>query len=467
MFLHQRFVPGLAIASYLVGDEKTKQLVVIDPTRDVDDFIRIARDEGLRVAHILETHVHADFVSGARELKHRLNGEPVIHCSGMGGSEWTPTYADQVVRDGDEVKLGQLRLRAMHTPGHTPEHVSWALFDDARSADTPWMLFSGDFVFVGDVGRPDLLGEVERAKLAHQLYQSVFKTIAPLPDFTEVFPGHGAGSLCGKAIGSRRSSTLGFERRFNPSMQTLAEPHWTDTLLRGMPTAPPYFKRMKKLNRDGPPILGAELPGRRAITPRELSNEWLKQCVVLDTRSPEAFAAAHVPGSISIPLNVQMATWAGWVLPSDRPLVLVVAKSDDLREVVIQLTRVGFDRIEGHLDGGVGAWQAQGFPVARFETISVESLDARRRSASPPLVLDVRSDSEWESGHIDGAVHIPFGEVESRANELPRDRDIAVMCGAGNRSAIATSLLKRAGIERVAGVIGGMTAYNRAISSSR
>ncbi|MBC8106147.1 MAG: MBL fold metallo-hydrolase, partial [Anaerolineae bacterium] len=387
MFFHQRFVPGLAIASYLVGDEKTKRVAVIDPTRDVDEYIRIASAEGLEITDILETHVHADFVSGARELMARLNGEPMIHSSGMGGADWTPTYADHIVKDGDEIKLGdKVRLRAMHTPGHTPEHVSWALFDDSRSSDTPWLLFTGDFVFVGDVGRPDLLGDKERAELAHQLYESVFTRLAPLPDFTEIFPSHGAGSLCGKAIGSRRSSSLGFERKFNLSMRAKPEAEWAQTLLKGMPLAPPYFTRMKRINKEGPPILGAELPGDRPISARELasritpsrgeghsrsegssaqqtSSPALTQPlpayrersqsadehgpIILDARSKEAFASAHIPNSISIPIGPQLANWAGWVLPDDQPIVLVVADKEDLRETITQLIRVGFDRIDG------------------------------------------------------------------------------------------------------------------------
>src|SRR3954451_2289805 len=326
MFFQQRFVPGLAIASYLVGDEKTKEAAVIDPTRDVEEFVRIASGEGLRIKHILETHVHADFVSGARELKARLNGEPQIHCSGMGGADWLPAYADHVVKNGDEVKLGIVRLRALHTPGHTPEHVSWLLFDDSRSKETPWLIFSGDFVFVGDVGRPDLLGDAERVRLAHDLYHSVFDTLRALPDFLEVFPAHGAGSLCGKAIGSRRSSSLGFERQFNASLKPFPEAQWTDKLLAGMPPAPPYFKRMKQVNRSGPAILGTALPGRNPIAPKTLRDRLDRggdDLIVLDLGAAEAFAAAHMPGSISIGLTPQLPTWAGWILPAEKPIVLV------------------------------------------------------------------------------------------------------------------------------------------------
>jgi hydroxyacylglutathione hydrolase len=209
MIFQQRFIPGLAIASYMVGDEKARAVAVIDPVRDVDDYVLKARAEGLHITHVLETHVHADYVSGAKELKARLGGKPRIVCSGAGGKEWTPLYADVVVKDGDEVRLGQIRLRALHTPGHTPERVAWALFDDARSPDVPWMLFTGDCLFVGDVGRPDLLGPEQQQHLARQLHHSVFQKLGGLPDFTEIFPGHGPGSLCGKAIGARLSSTLG------------------------------------------------------------------------------------------------------------------------------------------------------------------------------------------------------------------------------------------------------------------
>ena len=462
MFFHQRFVPGLAIASYLVGDEKTKEVAVIDPTRDVDEFIRIASAEGLRITHILETHVHADFVSGARELKARLGDKPTIHCSGLGGADWTPSYADHVVKNGDEVKLGNVRLRVLHTPGHTPEHISWLLFDDSRSSETPWLVFSGDFLFVGDVGRPDLLGESARVKLAHDLYHSVFDTLRPLPDFVEVFPAHGAGSLCGKAIGSRRSSSIGFERQFNASLKTMPEPEWTQKLLAGMPPAPPYFKRMKKLNKSGPAILGPTLPGREPISTKALRERLERDrdaLIVLDVRPKEAFAAAHIAGSLSIPISPQLPTWAGWILSDDKPIVLIAQTPADLDETRLQLIRIGFDRIEGFLDGGMDAWQNAGLPIEQLATMSVHELTERLRGSSPPFVLDVRTDGEWNAGHIDGATHVQAGMVAGHVDTLPRDREIAVVCGSGYRSTIAASILMKLGIKNVASVLGGMTAW--------
>lgn len=463
MFFQQRFVPGLAIASYLVGDENSKQVAVIDPTRDVDEYIEIAKREGLRITDILETHVHADFVSGAVELKARLNGEPKIHASGLGGAQWTPPYADHVVSDGDEVKLGSVRLKAIHTPGHTPEHLTWALYDDTRSKDEPWLMFTGDFLFVGDVGRPDLLGEEERKGLAAQLYQSVFQTMKPLPDFTEIYPGHGAGSLCGKAIGSRRSSTMGFERRFNGALQSAAEVPWTEALLKGMPLAPPYFRRMKQVNAQGPAVLGPELPGRKRFSSKELHDRLCDNCLVVDVRSKEAFASAHIPGSVNIPLGPNLPTWAGWVLPYDRSLVIVAANTAEVPEVVTHLIRVGLDDIQGYLDDGIDAWENHGYEISRLESISVHDLDRRMKDpAAKPFVLDVRTEQEWEAGHVEGATHIHGGLLKDGFGEVPRDRAVSVICGSGYRGSIAASFLKREGYEGVSNVLGGMTAWKSA-----
>jgi len=464
VFFHQRFVPGLAIASYMVGDEKTKEVVVIDPTRDVDPYVDTAKAEGLHITHVLETHVHADYVSGSAELKARLGGKPQVVCSGMGGGEWTPPYADVVAKDGDEVKLGGIRLRAMHTPGHTPEHVAWVLYDDSRSKDTPWLAFTGDFVFVGDVGRPDLLGSEQQKELAHRLYHSVFQRLPSLPDFTEIFPGHGAGSLCGKAIGSRRSSTLGFERRFNPSLQSADEAQWTQNLLKDMPLAPPYFRRMKQVNSKGPAILGHEFPGQKRFTAKEIHARLCEHCLVVDVRPKEAFAAAHVPGSINIPLGPNLPSWAGWVLPYDKHLAIVAGSPSEVPEVVTHLLRVGLDDIPGYMEDGIEGWENHGFPLSKLETISAQELAMRMKSggAERPLVLDVRTSGEWNGGHIDGAMHVHGGVLKDRLADIPKDRPVAVICGTGYRGSIAASFLKSHGYEQVANVLGGMSAWRGA-----
>jgi len=356
MFFHQRFLPGLAIASYIVGDEKTKEALVVDPTRDVEEYVRIAREEGLRIRHILETHVHADYVSGAVELKDRLGGEVTIHCSSMGGKDWTAAYADHPIRDGEEISLGQVRVKGIHTPGHTPEHVMWAVFDDGRSKEVPWLLLSGDFLFVGDVGRPDLLGEEARKTLAGQLYRSVFEILPGFADFTEVFPGHGAGSLCGKAIGSRRSSTLGYERQFNSALKAMPEGQWVEKLLKGMPLAPPYFRRMKSLNAKGPKVLGAEFGNVKPFSAKEVHARICEHCMVVDVRPKEAFAAAHIPGAINVPWGASLPTWAGWVLPYEKHLLIVPSRAGEVQEVVTNLMRVGLDQVGGYLEDGMDAW---------------------------------------------------------------------------------------------------------------
>ena len=418
----------------------------------------------MRITHVLETHVHADFVSGSAELKARLGGTPQIHSSGMGGTEWTPPYADFVVKDGDEVRVGSVRLKALHTPGHTPEHLTWALYDDSRSAEVPWLLFTGDFLFVGDVGRPDLLGEAARKELAHQLYQSVFGKLPPLPDYTEVFPGHGAGSLCGKAIGSRRSSTVGYERRFNPALREMPEAQWTDALLKGMPLAPPYFRRMKKVNAEGPRLLGHNLPGQHRFTAKEIHERLCEHCMVVDVRPKEAFAAAHVPGSINIPLGQNLPSWAGWVLPYDKHLVVVPGSESEMPEVVTHLIRVGLDDVQGYMEDGMDAWENHGFPIAKLEAVSVHELADRLKSGAGrrPFVLDVRTETEWNGGHIDGALHVHGGVLKDRYAEVPKDRPVAVVCGTGYRGSIAASFLKSQGYGDVANVLGGMAAWKAA-----
>lgn len=463
MLLHQRFIPGLAIASYLVGDERSGEAAVIDPTRDVEDYIGYARDNDLHIRHILETHVHADFVSGARELKARLNDQPVIHASGLGGIEWTPKYVDRVARDGDEVNVGSIRLKAVHTPGHTPEHVSWALYDDTRSRETPWVIFTGDFLFVGDVGRPDLLGAEAQRQLAHQLYQSVFERLPAVPDITEIFPSHGAGSLCGKAISSRRSSTVGYERRFNPVLTRKPEEQWIRDLMTDMPPAPPYFRRMKRVNQEGPSILGPELPGKRRWSPREVHDRVCDQCLILDVRSKEAFAAAHIPGAINIPFGPQLPTWAGWVLPYDRPIQLIVDHAAQAPEVVTHLTRVGFDSVEGYVQGGVDGWATSGYSLAMLNVASVHQLrDRLAKGGDKMTVLDVRTEKEWNGGHIEGAIHIHGGRLQERFAEVPRNKPVAVVCGSGYRASIAASFLKREGYSDVTNVVGGMSAWKAA-----
>lgn len=462
MQFHQRFVPGLAIASYIVGDDNSGDAAVIDPTRDVDPFIAYATEHDLHIRHIVETHVHADFVSGARELKARLDDEPVIHCSGYGGDDWTQPFADRHVTEGDTIEMGDLRLAFQHFPGHTPEHIAVTLFDTSRSRDVPWLMFSGDFLFVGDVGRPDLLGEDAKKELAHQLYKSVFERLDVVPDITEVFPAHGAGSLCGKAIGSRRSSTVGFERRFNPSLQHKPEQEWVKDLLDQMPLSPPYFKRMKGVNKEGPALMGPQLPGQKRWPAKYVHERVCEDCLIIDARSKEAFAAAHIPNAINIPFGQNLPSWAGWVLPYDRPILAVVDDPAQMPELTTHLVRVGFDDVRGYLEGGIEAWETSGYPLAALNAITVHDLAERRKRNNTFAVLDVRTEKEWDESHIEDAIHIHGGTLQDRIEEIPRDKSIAVVCDSGYRASIASSFLKREGFEDVSNVIGGMSAWNSA-----
>lgn len=454
MFFYRYMVPGLAIQSYMIGDESTRKCAVIDPVRDVDEYLRVADKERYQITDILETHVHADYVSGSVELKSRLDGNPCIHCSGMGGEEWIPSYADNVVQDGEEVVLGEVRLRAKHTPGHTPEHVVWELMD----GEVVRWLFTGDLLFVGDVGRPDLLGEEAQQTLSHQLYHSIFDKISTLSDSVEIFPAHGAGSLCGKAIGGTPSSTLGIERQQNQSLVQKEEEEWVADLMSQMPKAPTYFPRMKKINVQGPEVIGETLPGHHPFSSQEVKEKKEKGCVLLDIRSKEAFAAAHIPGSINIPLGPSLSNWAGWVIPYEKPIVIILDDVDQMESAVIELLRVGFDDVAGYLEGGIWSWEDAGLPLARIETQYVDEL-SEQIEKDKPFILDVRTDHEWSVGHIEGAHHIHAGLVSGCLDMVPRDQHVAVICGSGYRASMVASVLKGAGYEDISNVLGGMSAW--------
>lgn len=463
MLLYQRYTPGLAILSYVLADEQTGEAIVIDPVRDVDDYLDYGRRHGLRIRHILETHVHADFVSGSCQLKSRLGRNVAIHCSAYGGDEWVPPYADRYIRQGQPIRLGQLQLDFLHTPGHTPEHVAVLVYDTSRSTEVPWLMFTGDLLFVGAVGRPDLLGAEARKQLAHELYGSLFGRLADLQDITEIYPAHGAGSLCGKAIAGRRSSTLGFERRFSEQLRRKPEHEWVRDLLADMPPAPRYFARMKQVNRQGPGVLGRDLPGTQPLPLSAVQHHIDEGALVLDARSKEAFAAAHIPGAIHIGLGKHFATWAGWVLPYDRPILLVLDRADDAPSAAVELTGIGFDSLLGHLEGGIETWEQAGLPLATLSTISVHDLNRRLDEVPGKLsVLDVRTASEWEAGHIDGAIHLHAGQLLDNYDKVPRDRPVAVVCGSGYRASVAASLLQRNDYRHVHNVIGGMTAWKAA-----
>ena len=454
MFLHQLFVKGLGHASYLLGDESAGVAAVIDPRRDVDAYLELARTEGLRITDILETHVHNDYVSGAEDLRRRTDATVRVAANAE------LTRAHEPLHDGDELRLGSLRIRVIATPGHTPDHLSFAVADLGRS-DEDWILFSGGALLVGTAARPDLLGGPEEAARAAEIEFSTLRDrIAPLPDWVELYPTHGAGSLCGSGIGGKRWSTIGYERRHNPALSQPDADAFRRFILADQPTVPAYWRRMRPLNQAGAVPL-AELGAPRAMTPEALHHAAGHDAIVVDARDPAAFATGHIPGALGIGLADSFGTWVGSMVPIESPIILVLDRPDHLDQALLQLRRAGYDRVAGYLLGGFAAWRESGRPIASLETITTDQLAAALRDGGT-RVLDVREPSEWNAGHIAGALHIPGGALPGRIEDVPADRPLTMVCGSGYRSTVTASLLLRAGREKVSSLIGGMTAYEAA-----
>jgi hydroxyacylglutathione hydrolase len=453
----ERFeVPGLAQYSYVVSD--AGHAVVIDPIRDIDRYLDYADAQALRITHVLETHIHADFASGAIALAETTGaptGAQLALSACDRGERFQYAMPHRALADGDAVTLGKLRLQALHTPGHTPEHLSFLLFDLSRSATEPLALFSGDFLFVGSLGRPDLLGEQAKLGLAHDLFRSVQQRIAHLPDSLLIYPGHGAGSLCGSGMSQLTASTLGYERATNPFFR-YSESEFVDRILASVPPMPSYYPRLKQLNANGAPALES-IPGGSALSLDQVADlAEQRRAVLLDLRRPEAFGGAHIPGAINIGAGQNLSLWAGWLLDSDRDIVLITDGPDD-EDSRRALVRVGLDRILGFLDGGMPAWLAAGRPFLRLPQLSVAEVACDHSSS---FILDVRSDGEWRSGFISGAHHLMLGDLPQHIDTLPRDRDILVVCGSGYRSNIAASFLAHTGFTRLSSMSGGMAAWN-------
>ncbi|MFI5206875.1 MAG: rhodanese-like domain-containing protein [Gemmatimonadales bacterium] len=460
MLIKRLYDTRLAQASYLVGCQATGEALVIDPARDVEQYVAAARSEGLRIAYVTETHIHADFVSGTRELAARTKAVPVL--SSEGGADWSYAWAKEagarLVKDGDSFMAGNVKVDVLHTPGHTPEHISFRI-TDTRATDRPMGVFTGDFVFVGDVGRPDLLekaagvvGTMDAA--ARTLFQSL-QRFKQNPDYLQIWPGHGAGSACGKALGAVPSSTLGYERFANWGLTAAREEDFVRMVLDGQPEPPAYFAVMKRVNRDGPQLLGTrERPAR--IGADGLADLGARAAIV-DARRTADFAKGHVHGTLNVPFGGSFPTYAGSVLPYDRPLVLIVPEQL-LDEVLRSLLSVGLDDVAGWLPPD--ALQARG-PLET--TTQVAPSDVAPRLASGAVtVVDVRGRSEWDAGHLPGARHISLGKVAASADELSQAGALVVQCETGSRSAIAASILLAAGVTSVANLAGGLNAWKEA-----
>lgn len=454
MILKRIYDERLAQTSYLIGCAATGEALIVDPNREIEQYLAAAEAEDLRIAHVTETHIHADFVSGSRELAERTGAQ--LYLSAEGGPDWSYAFAEQsgarLLHDGDEFRVGNVRIEAMHTPGHTPEHLSF-LVTDGAATDRPMAVLTGDFVFVGDVGRPDLLekaagvaGTMEAG--ARTLFHSLerFKT---LPDYLQIYPGHGAGSACGKGIGSLPSTTIGYEKISNWAFQIEDEDAFVEAVLSGQPEPPKYFAQMKRINKEGPGARGRVSDAHRLADGR-LPELLDAGALVIDTRPAEKYAEEHVPGTVNVPLTKSFSTWVGWLAPYDEDLYLIVDSRCDhcLEEAIDDLSMIGLDRVTGYFDPNVfDSWKRSGREMGRIDKVAVDEVaDAARQGRIQ--IVDVRGASEWEAGHIPGAINVPLGLIPDRLAEIPSGR-LAVHCQTGARSAIATSLLEARGFDDV------------------
>jgi hydroxyacylglutathione hydrolase len=453
----------LAQTSYLIGCAATGEALVVDANRDVRQYVAAAEAESLRVTHVAETHIHADFVSGSRELAALMGAR--LHLSAEGGEDWQYGFARSagavLLRDGDVFQVGNIGIAAVHTPGHTPEHLTF-LVTDGAAADRPIGALTGDFLFVGDVGRPDLLeraagvsGTMEDG--ARSLFRSLQRFRAAHPDWLQIWPGHGAGSACGKGIGSVPQSTLGYEALFNWAFSHQDEGEFVRAVLAGQPEPPRYFAAMKRLNREGPePLNGFTRPPR--LDHDRVAHLLAAGTVVVDTRPADDYAAAHIPGTVNIPLDRSFTTWSGWLVPYHQEFHLIGEESA-LDGAVRDLAMIGLDRVGGFFDPGVVAsWAAADGQVGTVERVTPAEL-AERMEREAVQVVDIRGAAEWEAGRIPGVPNIPLGYLADRLDELPGDRPLVVHCQTGARSAIAASLLESLGVKDVLDLAGGFVAW--------
>jgi hydroxyacylglutathione hydrolase len=462
MLLERYYDESLAQASYLIGCERTREAIVIDPNRDVERYLRAAEARRMRIAFVAETHIHADYLSGAVQLAAMAPEKPLLLLSAYGGEDWSYRYATaagaRLVRDGETLVVGEVRVRVMHTPGHTPEHISFVVTDTATS-DRPLGLVSGDFLFVGDVGRPDLLekaanvaGTMEGS--ARELYRSL-QRLQELPDYLQVWPGHGAGSACGKSLGALPQTTLGFERLYNPALQQDSEDDFVGWILTDQPEPPPYFAKMKQLNRDGPPeYWPEELPELHlAAIDLQTTKPW-----VVDLRNAREFARGHRAGSINIPMSKSFVTYAGTVLTYSNPIILIARSAEQASAARRELSLIGMDDVIGWIPLSAFAMMNDNEIVP---SIYPEVL-AERMKQGTLRVIDVRGRSEWNEGHIPGAEHIYLGRLAEASAAFKRRDEIVVHCQTGARSSVAASLLMSLGFTKVVDLPAGFAGWRKA-----
>ena len=467
MLLRRFYDPKLAQVSYLVGCTTTGEALVVDPNRDIDPYLQAADAEGLRVAHVTETHIHADFVSGARELAHRAGAR--LYLSDAGG-DWRYGYSTEAgatpLREGSRVRVGTVELQVLHVPGHTPEHLT-LLVTDTATASEPMGAFTGDFIFVGDVGRPDLLERAAQVRgtmedSARQLFRSLqrFRT---QPDYLQIWPGHGAGSVCGKSLGAVPQTTLGYEKRFNWAFGIADESEFVRAVLAGQPEPPRYFAEMKRINQSGPRLLGGiRRPARLPVG--TLAGILAQAGTVVDTRQAPEFVRGGVPGTINIPVNRAFTTWAGSLLPYDQDFYLIIddRRGQTVDELVRDLAGIGLDRLAGYFGTeAIEAWRTSNGQLQTIPTLTLAQVSSQLR-ADGVTVLDVRGEGEWKGGHLPGSLNVPVGSLDGRMKEIPRGRPIIVHCQTGARAAIAASLLRARGFTDVRFFPGGFAEWRSA-----
>jgi glyoxylase-like metal-dependent hydrolase (beta-lactamase superfamily II)/rhodanese-related sulfurtransferase len=453
MYFKQFYLGCLAHASYLIGSDG--EAAVVDPQRDVDEYITEARAHDLQIKYVIETHLHADFVSGHQELAARTGAEIVF------GEKANAAFAHRPVHDGEEIRVGKVSLRFMETPGHTPEGIC-VLVVDTEVSHEPQKILTGDTLFIGDVGRPDLAGGkgYTPQMMAEMMYESLHGKILQLPDAVEVYPAHGAGSMCGKNMSKETSSTIGEQRKFNYALQPMTKEQFVSMMTADLPEAQAYFPRDAEINRSGARGL-SELSPPTALSPQQLSELRQQDHVLLDVRSAADFGAGHVPGSVNIGLGGQFAIWAGSLIPLNSTIIVIADTATQIDESVVRLARVGIENVKGYLDGGVDNWRRAGLPIESIPQVSVNELKEKLATTADLQVVDVRRPGEYGNGHVPRALNAPLATLDRLAAELPleKDKPTAVICAGGYRSSAAASLLEKFGFTNLLNVSGGTGAW--------
>lgn len=449
MRVEQFFLEGLGHQSYLISDDNSKTAAVVDPRRDVEIYLQAASAAGVEIAYVFETHVHNDYITGAREVRERT-GATIVNAASA-----ELAYDHLAVRDGDRVTVGTLTFAVLATPGHTPDHVAYAVYEPGH--DAPAAVFTGGSMLVGSAGRTDLVSPGMTLTLTRDQYRSLRRLLDTLPDDVLVYPTHGAGSFCGATMGGtpERQSTIGQERTTGPAAHVHDEAEFVRQQLAGYGVYPAYYAHMGDINQRGPRILGG-LPQLSPLAPHEVRHDLDHGIPLIDGRARSAFAKEHVPGALNIELDATFGTYVGWLLPFNKPLTLLIDDADGREEATAQLIRIGYEQLRGYLDGGVDAWKAAGFPTNSFEAIDIDELHRRWQRHERLAVLDVRDATEWGNGHIPGSQHIHIGDLMRHLHEIPGEAPVAMVCRSGHRAAIAASIVAALGRQTIAVQSGGV-----------